>query len=79
MTSSQISSLIPNWHGRDLLDKMVAIKKIPVEAEDITTEHNSDLFTELSEAGLSPKKDAADEVLKFCVYLLTRVPNLPHV
>merc|ERR1719509_235959 len=57
MTSFQISQFVPNWKGRDILTRMLKLKRMLVESVLVTSESHPELYQAMVEGGRRSKAD----------------------
>lgn len=71
ITSYQISQLIPNWKGRDILARMLKLKRMSVESLVVSSASHPNLYMELLEGGMG--RSEGEEVR---MYPLNSIPHI---
>ena len=73
LSSGDISLLMPSWRKKDLLAKMIEMRKLCISSLDIAQE--SDKFEQIMNLGLKPKENSQN-VKIFQLYPVSAVPKL---
>jgi len=72
MTSFQISKFVPNWKGRDILTRMLKLKRMSVESVLVTSENHPALYKAMVEGGLGGESMGVG-------LMMYAIKSLPHI